>query len=251
MRAKIFVPLVLFLFAGCGTSSYMASSSDDIYYSPKDNVRKGVIDEQTEQLKAQTQKTVAEKTIHLDADKVYLSSPSTLKIEGEVDTVIYSGELADADSYERKLKMFDDPHYTVEINLGNNWGYPYYGYGWSYPYYGWDYPYYGGWGWHSGWYGGWYSPWYRPWGWGWGYPYYYDSWYYGGWGGWYGGYYGGWYGGYHDHWHHHNRNYTYAAGRGMRSSGIRSSGGSSFASRVSSRSSAVSRSSSGVSRSSS
>jgi hypothetical protein len=239
MKVKLFIPLILLLAAGCGTSSHVASNSDDIYYSSKDNVKKGVIDGQTEQLKAQTQKTVAEKTIYMDADRVYLSNPSTLKIEGTVDTVVYSGELADADSYERKLRMFDDPHYTVEIDMGYN-------YGWGYPYYGWDYPYYGSWGWHAGWYGGWYSPWYRPWGWGWGYPHYwYDSWY----GGYFGGYYGGYYGGgwYNNPWHYDNRNYTYAAGRG---SGLRYSGSSYARNSVRSSSDRTTRSSSSVQRSS-
>ena len=170
MKTKIFaLGITAFVLAGCGSSSYTTSNVDDIYYSAKDatknNANKRNTDPQTEQLKAKTQQAIDTKTVYLDADKVYMKNPNTVHIEGHTkDIKVYQNDtllaLDDENSYERRLSMFDDPRYTIEIDMGYDWYRPYYGWGSSYH-----------WGWRPGYLGfGWSNHW--GFGWDWGWPYY-------------------------------------------------------------------------------
>ena len=64
----------------------------------------------------------------------------------------------DEDSYERRLRMFDDPQYTVTINLG--WNDPWYYGSMYYPYYYRPWRYYSPFSYYTWGYDPWYSPYY-------------------------------------------------------------------------------------------
>ena len=114
---------------------------------------------------------------------------ATYTIEGESEDVVYvdtgAGNITieaeegktyvivdDDDSYERRLRMFDDPQYTITINLDwqdrEMWNYTmYYPYSphylWRSNWYtsAWMYPYYGSW--YNPWYYSWHYSIYNPW----------------------------------------------------------------------------------------
>lgn len=90
----------------------------------------------------------------------------------------YNPDVVDGSGDDELITLYYDTEPTVNLVIGTNWGYPYWGYGWNtwydpfwswydpWYYSGW-YGYYRPWGWYSGWYGSWYDPWYS-WNWGWG-----------------------------------------------------------------------------------
>lgn len=173
MKNKV---LCLLLIAGsmaissCGTTSYYSSANydDGIYYRPTSESRAEMI--------------AANRELHnleQEAEKSYIVADS------DGNTYV----LTDNESYENRLRKFDNPTYSFYIDYGN-WYSPWYNPWWGsyrYPYYGYAY---------NSWYYGWDNPWYG------GYYGYYDPWYYG-WGGYYGWYHPGWYPGYCYPGHYH------------------------------------------------
>ena len=129
-----------------------------------------------EQLRVKT--TVATQTATAvtidDENVVYIETSDGDVIEAESGkTYVFVDE---DDSYERRMRMFDDPRYTVTVNLGwsdwyyDNWYYsamynPYYvsSYRWGFSWYtpSWMYPAYSMW--YNPWYYSWHYPHYNPW----------------------------------------------------------------------------------------
>ncbi len=194
------------IFNACGSTQSASYAYDDIYYTP----RAGTViqaapayNEELTALKAKTSAaalTYGSDTLALGDDVVYLHADTNamyITADPEKTYVIVD----DNDSYERRLRMFDDPRYSITITYEYND--PWYYDSWYYPYnyyYSWYRPYYYGW-----------SSWYWR-------PYYYDYW---GW--YYPGYSWGWHGWYGWHGHHHGHhwgggyyagNYTYGRSSG-------------------------------------
>ncbi|MEF9987087.1 MAG: hypothetical protein RSC28_06345 [Bacteroidales bacterium] len=195
----------------CGTTSHASYSGNGyqngIYYTPDANETKSYAQDEQElkNLQNKTTKSFNASTQYSNYDKktgvetIYVGDTNLVNIDYNPN-ITYS--LVDNDeSYEARIKKFDSPTYTVNIELNNNQYGNYYplwemNFGWYRPYWmtmgtGWYNPW---WGSYYSWYGpSWGNPWYGPsWGFGWNNWYgCYDPWYYGGgWGGWYDPWYG-------------------------------------------------------------
>lgn len=211
----------------CGTARHASSAGNEyqngIYYTPDVNQTKAYAQNQEElvNLQNKTTKSFSNSTQHSVYDKkanvetIYIGDTNRVDINYNPN-VTYS--LVDDDqSYEARLKKFDSPTYTVNIEADNN---PYDYYPWWSANFGWYRPYGISWGtgWYNPWWGnyyswygpGWYDPWYGP---GFGFGHGWNSWY--GWGNpWYGSWGHPWYNPWFDPWYgpgpvHSNRDVYY------------------------------------------
>ncbi|MCL2502406.1 MAG: hypothetical protein FWE99_04670, partial [Bacteroidales bacterium] len=177
------------IFGGCAVGTQTASSSgfrNGIYGQPVVTARVAYHSEANSEVLQQLQnKTVSASDRNTGyTETVYLDASGFAEINLAPDRTYII--LESDDSYARRLQMFDDPRYSVSVNLNMNWG------AWADPWYN---PWWGPWShwygpryrYHYGWYG-WnrwhYDPWYyNPWYYGsyghfgWGGPWYYDPWY--------------------------------------------------------------------------
>ena len=204
MRNNILLVLIassLFFFS-CGTMSRTAQNgqtgfTNSIYYSP-DKGEELAYNQSKEEL-AQVQN---ETTSFLDGrnQTIYVGDTNVVTIDYNPE---YTYSIVDNDeSYEARLRKFDSPVYTVNIE----WNSPY-----NYDWYNWNsWHTYGYWGWHNPWYrhSCWHNPWYYGYGYAWHSPYYgwYDPWYYGYGHGWYDPWYYGYGYGWYDPWWGHGWN---------------------------------------------
>lgn len=188
----------LFALISCGTanrSAYYNGSQmrNSIYYTPQNRASQAYVQEQ-EYLQDLQQRTT-NATEASTANSYYDATTGTKNIyvgdNNEVNITYNPGVtytiMDDQESYEARLRKFDSPFYTINIDF--NYNSPWYSH--SYPWYSYTYPWYS-YGWYPGWRHSWYNSWYRP-GWGWYDPFYdpfYDPW-------WGVGYYPGYYPGYH------------------------------------------------------
>ncbi|MBQ3522323.1 MAG: hypothetical protein IJA38_05765 [Bacteroidales bacterium] len=202
------------LMFSCGTMSRTAQSSpsgfsNSIYYTPDQKVLSAQreSEEELSQLRNETSRYLDRRSENIN----YTSKGATQTIfVGDTNVVDidynpnYTYSIMDDDeSYEARLRKFDSPVYTINIE----WNDPYYsdwdfwyrpywataGTAWYNPWWGGYYSWYGpSWGWHSWhghhwhnpWYcGGWYDPWYGGFGWydpwwgpSWGHPHYGPGW---------------------------------------------------------------------------
>lgn len=186
----LFASTAIWLFGACAISNTSTPSAyDDIYYRPStarqaETSGNGATNAELEQLKAKTQTATGQPapatyTLAESGDDVVYISADTNSIYVEAEPNKTYVIVDDDDSYERRLRMFDDPRYTVTINLEwndpwyNSWYYPYYYRPWNY------YSYYDPWlrwsaydyWWHGGLYGYYGHYWYHPY-------HYYPSYYY-------------------------------------------------------------------------
>lgn len=172
----------LFALISCGTANRSAYSSgsqfrNSVYYTPDSRSSREFVQQQL-QLE-QLQEKTAESLGAPEQEYAYDAAPQT---KGEASyTFIDNGE-----SYEARLRKFDSPTYTINIDIvdpypwwnihygwysGRYWGHHY---AWHYPGRYWNSP---TWYWHSpGWYWGWYDPWYVGPYWGWYDPFYAPWW---------------------------------------------------------------------------
>ncbi len=171
----------LFALISCGTANRSAYSSgsqfrNSVYYTPSGRSSQEFVQQQ--QQLAQLQENTAESLSSAASGYEYDTAPQT---KGEVSySFIDNGE-----SYEARLRKFDSPTYTINIDIVDPypWWNIHYGwypnrywrhhYAWYSPSWYWNSP---TWYWHSpSWYWGWYDPWYVGPYWGW-YDPFYDPW---------------------------------------------------------------------------
>lgn len=179
---------LMLLFALLGVSSFTVSAQDDdLYFTPKKQAKRTVVDDNTPAYYAGSDRTVDEynrrgkyrsryQNIDSDAqaDDVISFTPGT----GVYPDSTYSDSTFTdlvAKRYQGSLDDDDDYEYTRRMSRWDGYYAPWYA-GWHSPF------------WYSRY--GWYDPWY------WDYAGWYDPWYYG-----YGGWYGSWYWGCHLGWH--------------------------------------------------
>ena len=220
--------------ASCGTSSYTANNNggykNSIYYSGEPGAANQTYTTTSEKSENTDVKGLQSRTNYAlnsskarnifgtgsnskTVDTIYVGDTNVVNInyDPNVDYAIVDS----TESYEERLRKFDSPSYTVNIQYDDPWDYNYYNPFWAYNY-GWYRPYGITWGvgWYNPWWGMYYS-WSPSWGWGW------DPWYYGyGWGfnwGW-GGFGWGW-----DPWYYgYGRGWGYGYGQGDWGPGSRS-----------------------------
>lgn len=175
----------VFAITSCGTANRAAYNNgsqfrNSIYYTP-DNTNSTQYAQQEEYLQELQQKTnegIANSTQHSVYDAstntktIYMGDANSVDIEYDPGTT-YS-IVDDRESYEARLRKFDSPSYTINIDFGFYDPYPWWDihYGWRSPYwsrhYYWHRPYWSSihWDWYNPWYGGiyygWNSYWWDP-----------------------------------------------------------------------------------------
>ena len=189
----------IFAFSSCGTSNRASYAGleyqNGIYYTPDTRVEQAYAQSQTElsDLQQQTRQTIGNgnRVAGYNADNgvktIFVGDTNRVDIDYNPD-IIYS-IVDDDESYEARLRKFDSPSYTINIDMrmGYGWDDPWFNPWWG-PYYSWYRPYSIAWrtGWYNPWWDSYYS-WYGP---GWGYSWWNSGWYdpWWGWHGWYGWY---------------------------------------------------------------
>lgn len=189
----------IFAFSSCGTSNRASYAGlgyqNGIYYTPDTRVEQAYAQSQTElsDLQQQTRQTIGNgnRAAGYNADNgvktIFVGDTNQVDIDYNPD-ITYS-IVDDDESYEARLRKFDSPSYTINIDMsmGYGWDDPWYNPWWG-PYYSWYRPYSIAWrtGWYNPWWDSYYS-WYGP---GWGYSWWNSGWYdpWWGWHGWYGWY---------------------------------------------------------------
>lgn len=189
----------IFAFSSCGTSNRASYAGlgyqNGIYYTPDTRVEQAYAQSQTElsDLQQQTRQTIGNgnRAAGYNADNgvktIFVGDTNQVDIDYNPD-ITYS-IVDDDESYEARLRKFDSPSYTINIDMsmGYGWNDPWYNPWWG-PYYSWYRPYSIAWrtGWYNPWWDSYYS-WYGP---GWGYSWWNSGWYdpWWGWHGWYGWY---------------------------------------------------------------
>ncbi len=183
----------------CGTvnrANYTSANyTNGIYYTPdaEESAASQRAREELAQLAGETEKYMGDRS----KEPAYQESPDNEIIyvgDTNVVNIDYNPTKSYAivdnrESYEERIRKFDSPTYTVNIewNSYGGWEYWYrphwapYGTAWYNPwwggYYSWwgpSYPYYAWNGWYDPWHYGWYDPWYY----GWHNPWWGPSWYY-------------------------------------------------------------------------
>ncbi len=192
------IAAISFALISCGTTNQVAYSgssnrySNSIYYNPSNTEEYQNYAQQTKQLKQLQDQTSAAlenstqySTYNSDTktETIYVGNSNEVNIDYNPN-ITYS-IIDDQESYEARLRKFDSPTYTINIETDlydyyNPWwrtGYyygPYYGAYYS-PYY---YRRYYSWNWYRPWYDPFYDPWYNPWyAYGPYYPWYYPGYY--------------------------------------------------------------------------
>lgn len=189
--------LGLLTLTACG-SSYVASQSasgytNSIYSKGGTNSMESIRnDRNLANLKEKTSETIYDSKNNTQT--IFVGDTNVVDVSYNPN---YTYAIVDDDeSYESRLKKFDSPTYTINIEFDNDW-YDWYDYAWYNPWYN-PWYYYPGWSftWRTSWY--WHSPfWYDSY-WYWNYPWYYPPYYYGF------GYYDPWWPGYAPLPPHHN-----------------------------------------------
>ena len=186
----------VFALISCGTANRTAYYSgsqlrNSIYYTPDNSSSQAYLQEQEylQNLQEQTARniTASEQTVYSTSPtqkSIYVGEGNQVNIDA-VPGVTYT-IMDDQESYEARLRKFDSPYYSINIDIN----YPLYDYtwGWYNPwyrhYYGWHTPSWNmrwnwryNWRWYEPWYSGafWgmYDPFYDPW---WGPSYWYGYW---------------------------------------------------------------------------
>lgn len=183
----------------CGTASHASYSGskyqNGIYYTPDANAvyAEAKNQEELKNLQGKTKTTFKNSTQQSTFDTktgvetIYVGDTNLVNIQYNPN-VNYS-VVDDNESYESRLRKFDSPTYTININLEDNNYYPWWdvnfgwyrpygmtmGTGWYNPWWGSYYSWYGpsywnrwygpNWGWNNwySWHGGYYDPWFDPW----------------------------------------------------------------------------------------
>ncbi len=194
----------VFALISCGTANRSAQYSgaqfrNSIYYTPDSRNSMAYMQEQEQlkELQDRTSGTVQKATDSPGTKTIYVGENNEVDIQyvpGTTYTI-----MDDPESYEARLRKFDSPTYTVNIDFGLYDPYPWYDYR-----YGWYSPYGGSWypNWSHPWYGAMY-PWYSA-SWRWDWQYRWDRFHNWGWG-WYDPFYDPWWG--HVYWPAYNPGY--------------------------------------------
>ena len=191
----------VFALISCGTANRTAYNSgtqfrNSIYYTPDSKTSQAYLQEQEylQNLQERTTSTTAQQqeryTTYIpstDSKTIYVGENNQVNIDARPGTTYTIVD--DQESYEARLRKFDSPYYSINIDIHDPYPWWSYGYGWYYPYSGrwhssWYHPWYShygwhtpswnlrwnwhyNWGWHNPWYGGsywgWYDPFYDPW----------------------------------------------------------------------------------------
>ena len=195
----------LFTLVSCGTNSYTANNgggyTNSIYYSAGSGAENNNVSDNSDsrQLQSRTNAAFNSGSRNIFSsngsnriDTVYVGDTNVVNIQ--YDPNVDYAVADNTESYEERLRKFDSPTYTINIEFNDPWEYGYYNPFWSYNC-GWYRPYGITWGlgWYNPWWGTYYSDiyWGNPWfgfgwnlGWGWSAglywdwnPWYYDRWY--------------------------------------------------------------------------
>ena len=191
----------VFALISCGTANRTAYNSgtqfrNSIYYTPDSKTSQAYLQEQEylQNLQERTTSTAAQQqeryTTYIpstDSKTIYVGENNQVNIDARPGTTYTIVD--DQESYEARLRKFDSPYYSINIDIYDPYPWWSYGYGLYYPYAGrwhssWYHPWYShygwhtpswnlrwnwhyNWGWHNPWYGGsywgWYDPFYDPW----------------------------------------------------------------------------------------
>ena len=168
----------VFALASCGTYTHTAQQGgaqfrNSIYYTPGNTNSQEYIQEQ--QYIAKLQEKTGE-AMQNGQTQTYDASTNTMTVQVGDNNVVdieYNPNVTyqivdDQESYEARLRKFDSPTYTINIEMATS---PWWGYDWRSTWYGRHYSLYRP---LRGWYGSWYSPWYYPWYGAWNSPWYAD-----------------------------------------------------------------------------
>lgn len=186
----------VFALISCGTANRSAYYSgpqfrNSIYYTPGNTGSQAYAQEQKHLQDLQERTSNASGNYAMeqqysngqDTRAIYVGDNNQVDIQYTPGTTY--AIMDDQESYEARLRKFDSPFYTINIEINDPYPWWGYSYRWYNPYWSRWYP-----GWRSPWYGSWYS-WYGPsWRWDWHY-----SW------GWYDPFYDPWWG--HAYWPGH------------------------------------------------
>ncbi len=178
----------VFALASCGTYTQSAQRGgaqfrNSIYYNPDNSQSEEYMQQQQylAQLQQKTGETLqGEQTSYDRADNtVTVQVGESNVVDIEYNPSVTYRIVDDPESYEARLRKFDSPTYTINIEMGTYPSLSYYSwyrpswrwyYSWHNPWYRWD-SY-----WYSAlnypWYGAWYSPWYADFAWGYYNPFY-------------------------------------------------------------------------------
>lgn len=207
----------VFALISCGTANRSAQYNgtrfrNSIYYTPdnKNSLAYGQEQKYLQELQERTSDAAesystreSRRAAADDTMTVYVGDNSEVDIQYAPGTT-YS-IVDDQESYEARLRKFDSPYYTINIEFNDPYPWMDFTYGWYTPFRGrwypnWSHPWYSStyawygpaWDWHYG--VGWYNPWhYAPY-WSWRDPFFDPWWGYASWPGYWPGY---WYGHYH------------------------------------------------------
>ena len=161
----------VFALASCGTYTHTAQQGgaqfrNSIYYTPGNTNSQEYVQQQ--QYIAQLQEKTGE-TLQNVQTQTYDASTNTMTVQVGDNNVVdieYNPNVTyqivdDQESYEARLRKFDSPTYTINIEMGTS---PWWGFDWRSSWYGRHYSLYRpSWGWYSSWYSPWYYPWYGAW----------------------------------------------------------------------------------------
>ena len=191
----------VFALISCGTANRTAHYGgtqfrNSIYYTPSNRASQAYQQEQEylQNLQERTTSTVAQQESYstyipsTDTRTVYVGDNNQVNIDarpGVTYTIV-----DDQESYEARLRKFDSPFYSINIEVNDPSPWWSYNYGWYSPYWGgrygyWGYPWYSRYSWHTpGW----------NWRWNWNYNWRWDPWYANSYWGWYDPFYDPWWG---------------------------------------------------------
>ena len=230
----------VFALASCGTYTYTAQQGgsqfrNSIYYTPGSTNSQEYIQEQQYMAELQEKTDGALQNVQTQSFDASTNTMTVQVGDNNVVDIEYNPNVTyrivdDQESYEARLRKFDSPTYTINIEMGTT---PWWGLDWRTSWYGRHYSWYrSSWRWYNSWYfpwshpwyGAWNSPWYADYMWGFHTPYYdpfYDPFYSPWWGHYYGPgfYYPNWHLGYYPGHHHHYPGFHPGHGPGAPSHG--------------------------------
>ena len=179
---------ITFALTSCGTTGQVAYNnsqkySNSIYYTPTSNNSNYLQEQQElERLQQSTLNAMEKSTQYTSYDSrtntetIYVGNSNEVNIDYNPN-ITYT-IVDDSESYQARLRKFDSPTYTINIETDYyDYYYPWWDirFSWGYPYYS-RYTSYYSWRWNHSWYDPWYDPWYYPYN---HYPYHYYAYHYG------------------------------------------------------------------------
>ena len=161
----------VFALASCGTYTHTAQQGgsqfrNSIYYTPGNTNSQEYIQEQQyiaqlQERTGQTMQNVQRQTYDASTNTMTVQVGDNNVVDIEYNPSVTYQIVDDQESYEARLRKFDSPTYTINIEMATS---PWWGMDWRSSWYGGHYSLYRpSWRWYSSWYSPWYYPWYGAW----------------------------------------------------------------------------------------